>query len=260
MSIVYSQTKGLEECILKSNLGDARIYNKIHIDSRFINFLLTLKNFEIVIVCDDSFSMTTEVDGTHRTRWDELREIVKRILQIAVLFDQNGVDIYFLNEDEVFEKIKNPKDVDDLFSKEPNGYTPLVPILSKIFQSRLAKRGREKKLLVFVATDGKPTNVDGDSEIEELEDLLRNMRTVDTTYVSFLLCTDERECVDYMERWDRTMINVDVTDDYETEKEKIRRCQGDPHYPFTYDDYIVKALIGSIVPHIDRLNEPRNPN
>ena len=204
--------------------------------------------------------MTTEVDSTDRTRWDELREIVRRILQIAVMFDTNGVDIYFLNEDQEYTKIKNPEDVDHLFSKTPSGYTPLVSVLRKIFQSPLARRRREKKLLVFVATDGEPTNEDGDSVINELEQLMWETRILDTTYVSFLLCTDERECVDYMARWDRTMKNVDVTDDYDTEREKIRVCQGNPHYPFTYDDYIIKALIGSIVPHIDRLNEPRNSN
>lgn len=236
-----------------------KIRNDHRIHSRFIDYLLLLKTFEIVIVCDDSGSMNTEVDGTHRTRWDELCEIVKRILRIAVIFDTNGVDMYFLNEGQA-HKIKNPEDVDHLFSKTPSDYTPLVPVLREVFQSSLARRGREKNLLVFVATDGEPTNDDGDPMIEQFEDLMRHTRIADTTYVSFLLCTDERKCVEYMAKWDREMVHVDVTDDYDTEREKICQCQGDPNYPFTYDDYIVKALIGSIVPHIDRLNESRNIN
>jgi hypothetical protein len=51
------------------------------------------------------------------------------------------------------------------------------------------------------------------------------------------------------------MLNVDVTDDFHTETEKIRKCQEDNNFPFTYGDYIVKALVGAIIPNIDRLNE-----
>ena len=86
---------------------------------------------------------------------------------------------------------------------------------------------------------------------------MRHVRKKETTYVSFLLCTDEPECVAYLERWDRTMENVDVTDDYETELAKIRQCQEDERFVFTKSGYIVKALIGSIVPHIDRLNQAK---
>ena len=224
------------------------------LQSFLIRYVLELRNFEIFIVVDDSGSMMTPVDETGKTRWDELREIVKRILPIAIMFDSNGVDIHFLNGAK-FSRVKRIEDVEHAFARTPRDYTPLVPVLKRIFQSKMAARGRDKKLLVFVATDGKPTNDDGEDAVNELEFLMRYIRNPKTTYVSFLLCTDDPECVDYLEGWDRTMDNVDVTDDYETEKERICRYQEDDNYPFTYNDYIVKALVGSIVPYIDRLNE-----
>jgi nitric oxide reductase activation protein len=218
------------------------------------NHLLKLRDFEIVIVCDDSGSMTMKVDNTEKTRWDELRSIVKVIIEIGVIFDSNGVDIHFLNRNK-FLKVKNHEEVEKAFEIFPSGYTPLVPVLKEIFESRLARRGNDKKLLVFVATDGEPTDEDGNSVIPELERLMKETREKETTYVSFLVCTDDLDSIKYLDAWDRTMPNVDVTDDFCTEKETICRCQEDKNYPFTYGDYIVKALVGAIIPVIDRLNE-----
>ena len=232
-----------------------RIRTEYEINSVLSEYLPQLRDFEIVFVCDDSTSMKITVDGTANTRWNELCKIVKKLLPITLMFDDNGVDIHFLNRGR-YPKVKNVADVDHAFSGTPRGYTPLVSVLTDIFQSPMARRGREKKLLVLVATDGRPTDEDGNEQIEEFERLMRDTRNAETTYVSFLLCTDEQECVDYLTRWDRTMEHVDVTDDYRTETAKIRRCQEDPNYPFSYDDYIMKALMGSIISQIDRLDEP----
>jgi hypothetical protein len=216
--------------------------------------LRQLRNVEIVIVIDDSGSMITTVDGTRRTRWDELCAIVKVVIEIGVIFDSNGIDIYFING-RTFLKVKDPRVVQEAFATPPSGPTPLVPTLKKIFMSDLARRGRDKKLLVFVATDGEPTDDDDNSEVDKLKRLMQETRKADTTYVSFLLCTDEPGCVNYLNEWDRTMQNVDVTDDYENEKKKIRKYRGQD-YPFSNGDYIVKAMVGATIRHIDRLNEP----
>lgn len=117
--------------------------------------LRKLRDFEIVIVCDDSGSMRTPVDGTQRTRWDELCSIVKIVLRVGVIFDSNGVDIYFLNR-ESYCNVQKPNTVDEAFEAPPSGFTPLVRILKDIFTSKLADRGRDKNLLVFIATDGLP--------------------------------------------------------------------------------------------------------
>jgi hypothetical protein len=199
--------------------------------------------------------MLTKVDGTQRTRWDELCEIVKMVLKIGVIFDGNGVDIYFLNRDS-FLKVKDSHIVDQVFQTPPCGYTPLVPVLHEIFTSNLAKHGRDKKLLVFVATDGMPTDEDGNTNIDELEYVMRHIRQVETTYVSFLLCTDDPSCVNYLSKWYRTMANVDLTDDFHTERERVLRCSKKPDQRFSRGDYVVKALVGAIDPEIHVFDEP----
>jgi hypothetical protein len=230
------------------------ILSKYEISKEMAERLHLLRDFEIVIVCDDSGSMMTTLDGTQRTRWDELCSIVKNVIEVGVIFDSNGIDIYFLNR-QSYPKVKNCAQVDEAFTPTPTGYTPLVPILERIFESPLSQPGRDKKLLVFVATDGEPTDEDGNPNVAELKSLMRDKRRADTTYVSFLVCTDQPGCVDYLNEWDQKMVNVDVTDDFITERNKIWQYRGH-NYRFSNGDYVVKALLGAINRPIDILNEP----
>jgi hypothetical protein len=80
---------------------------------------------------------------------------------------------------------------------------------------------------------------------------MQEKRKIDTTYVSFLLCTDDPVCVNYLHKWDRdrTMPNIDVTDNFLREREKIREHRGHD-YHFSYADYVVRVLVGAIVPEI----------
>lgn len=43
------------------------------------------------------------------------------------------------------------------------------------------------------------------------------------------------------------MPNLDVVDDYRSERTEIQRTRGN-NFPFSFGDYIVKALLGSIDP------------
>jgi hypothetical protein len=111
--------------------------------------------------------MQTPIQDTQRTRWDKLCEFVKRLLKFCVIFNPDGIDIYFLNRRK-FPKVKDPAVVDQIFQRLPIGYTPLVPVLKEIFESEMAG---DKKLLVFVATDGGPTDKDANLNVHELERL-----------------------------------------------------------------------------------------
>lgn len=231
------------------------IAREFEITKKMAERLEQLRNFEIAIVCDDSGSMKTPIASTKCTRWDQLRELVKIVIKIGVIFDSNGVDIYFLNRDP-YLYVKDPATVDRAFEEPPSGMTPLVPVLKKIFKSKLASEGREKKLLVLVTTDGVPTDDDGNECIPALERVLTKRRNKETTHVSFLLCTDEPYCIKYLLKWDEQMKNLDVTQDYHMEKARIQKCKGNDDFKFSYGDYIVKALIGSIDRDMDALNEP----
>lgn len=217
------------------------------------NDLRLLRHFKIVILCDDSGSMNTTVDQTKRTRWDELRDIVKIILQISTIFDRNGVDVYFLNRPPVL-KVTDPDAIDESFKEDPHDYSNLATALDYIFGLEVAQSGNDKKLLVFVATDAEPTNDRNLKDLSSLETVMRKKRRPDTTHVMFLLCNDNPKCVEFLSKWDRDMENVDVLDDYRTERDRVRRTRGDTH-AFGYGEYILKALLGAVDRKWDALGE-----
>ena len=55
------------------------------------------------------------------------------------------------------------------------------------------------------------------------------------------------------------MTNVDVIDDYKSERNEVQRCRG-YNYPFSFGDYVVKALLGVVDPQMDLLDERGNNN
>ncbi|CAF1399012.1 unnamed protein product, partial [Adineta steineri] len=229
------------------------IAGRYEINDQLAQRLNILQQFEIVVLCDDSGSMNTPVDGTNGTRWDELRSIVQIIIEIGAVFDSNGVDVHFLNRPSM-PGVTDSRQVMESFSQRPAGLTPLTTSLRRIFQSAASKPGSDKRLLVFVATDGAPTDPNGNVDIQSLESLMRNERQANTTYVTFLACTDDDSSVAYLSQWDRNMQNVDVVDDYKSEREEIRRNRG-ANYPFSFGDYVAKALLGSVDTQMDQLDE-----
>ena len=239
---------------LLEDIGFLAVCAKYRIHPEMAQKLLTLNKFEIVVVIDDSGSMNTPIEGKQCSRWDELREIVKIVVEIGIIFDTNGVDVHFLNSPETL-KIKNPQEVDRIFDVDLCGYTPMVSTLKKVFKSDLARVGRDKKLLVIVATDGEPTDYEGNEDLNRFEKVMKETRNQETTFVSFLLCTDVPRYADLFQHYDASMRHVDVIDDYETEKAKVRERMGE-NYRFEYGDYVVKALIGSIHSEIDEINDP----
>jgi len=91
-----------------------------------------------------------------------------------------------------------------------------------------------------------PTNDRGQVDTGSLEAVLRNERSPQT-HVTFLACTDDLKTVNYLSNWDRMIPNVDVMDDYRAERAEVQRTRGG-NFPFSFGDYIVKSLLGSIDP------------
>lgn len=46
---------------------------------------------------------------------------------------------------------------------------------------------------------------------------------------------DDDDCMEYLNDWDKTIPNLDVVDDYKTEKKQVRDCQG-KDFPFSFGD------------------------
>jgi hypothetical protein len=227
--------------------------------------LRQLEGFEIVIICDDSGSMSNPVTNPSITnhlnlpsRWDELKKTVTTIIEIAGVLDKTGVDVYFLNR----PGLKNVNDVSQInsyFEQEPSGYTPIVKVFSQVLQD-MQPILSEKKLLIILATDGEPTTENGQTimcgitEKQRFHNLLKTRSPIEKIYTTILACTDDDSVIAYLQNWDVEIPNLDVVDDFYTVKNNVQKKQGIT-YGFSFGDYIVKVLLGSMDKFFDEIDE-----
>ncbi|CAF0790949.1 unnamed protein product [Adineta ricciae] len=228
--------------------------------------LRALEGFEIVMILDDSSSMRTPIIDRDQedvspfsqlpTRWDELKHVTSIVVDLAATLDPDGIDIFFLNRPPLLH-VNHSSALNETFSKPPNGPTPLTQVLRDVLTLKRAHI-LDRKLLLLIATDGLPTNDRGQSDLMALEKLLRHERDpfVDRIYIAFIACTNDLQSVGYLNRFDKTIPNIDVLDDYHSERAEILAVQGKT-FPFSYGDYVVKILMGSIDPWFDQLDEKK---
>jgi len=99
-----------------------------------------LRNFDTVVIVDDSSSMANDrSDPKCERRWDQARDALSGLFEIAAQYDTNGIDIHFLNSKKVGQNVQTAKDVKRLFdSVRPRGITPIGLKLEKLLLPYLA--------------------------------------------------------------------------------------------------------------------------
>ncbi|CAF4329063.1 unnamed protein product [Rotaria sp. Silwood2] len=189
-------------------------------------------------------------------RYEINREFATRLrglegYEIAFIVD----DVFFLNR-QPLRNITSSEQLTPAFVLPPAGPTPIARILRHVLQEKRLEI-QERKLLILIATDGVPTNDSGHHDIKTLEHILRNERNpINRIPVTFIACTDDEESIGYLNKWDKKISNIDVVDDYRSEREEIQKVQG-KNFPFSFGDYVVKILMGAIDNWFDTLDEHR---
>jgi hypothetical protein len=217
---------------------------------------------KIVYIYDDSGSMNSVLSDSplntsvfRATRWDELKNFSRISIDLANIFNPEGIDIHFLNRPPA-RNVRSLSDLEPFLVNKPAGFTPIARVLHTVLSENNSMVLAERKLLIVIVTDGEPTDDYGNVDINSFKNvLLSRGRNVYTTIVS---CTDEDNVMGYLNNWDRTIPNLDVVDDFRNEKAEIQRAKG-PRYPFSYGDYVVKCLIGSMDAEFDNLDEMATP-
>ena len=226
------------------------------ISPHFESALWALNEYHIIFVCDDSGSMNSRAQSNSsavKTRWQELKEVMGEVFDISLIFDPVGMDVYFLNR-QSWLNVRSRDAIDGMFLEPPSGGTPLITKLREINHIYAANQSTTRKL-VIIATDGEPS--DDRAPYTEFKGLLGRM-IGNNMRIGFIACTDNKNQVEYLNEIDRLYTEIDVSDDYWTERRQIQRVQGQ-RFPFTYGDYVVKALAGSIDSRLDNLDEVRIP-
>jgi DNA-directed RNA polymerase subunit N (RpoN/RPB10) len=216
------------------------------------NLYKALDGIEIVVIADDSGSMKEPADELSdpfditKSRWAELKSKLSVIVDLATVFDENGVDIYFLNRPSILNvKSSQYLMATKQFMDQPNYGTPLSERLRQVLQEKKIDVG--KRLLILIATDGEPS--DGKDQFKKL---LMTRDPISQIFVTILACTNEKHVLQWLNGLDNSVPNLDVVDDYQTEKKKVKKQKGSS-YPFTLGDYLAKSLLGSINKNYDDL-------
>lgn len=146
------------------------------------------------------------------------------IVDIGSVMDRDGLDIYFLNR-ATLSHVTSSAQLDPVFASPASGLTPITPVLQHVLAAKKAI-ALERRLLVVIATDGAPTNARGEIDTAALKHVLQSERNTDRVHVQFVACTDDASTVAYLNDWDKTLANVDVVDDYHSERAEILKAQG----------------------------------
>ena len=243
-----------------------------------------LIRFEISIVIDDSGSMTLN-NGSGMSRWDELKSVIKIIINLAGCLDADGIDIYFLNREidpdlllehqrnalagildkfgnlnkRVVPKVRTYEDIEWAFQQKPRGYTPLEETIAPL----LVMGG--KPGLILVPTDGMPTDRQGNVLRAEFEKSLKN-RDVSKSCIGILACSNREEDIGYLNGMDKRVKFLDVIDDYASERVDVLKKQKSG-FRYSLGDHVARLLLGPTNDKYDKQDEKRvvqmtaeNPN
>lgn len=214
-----------------------------------------LSNCEVCLLCDDSGSMGNTIlePGSNKqtTRWMELKQLAAVVIEFVTAINPNGLDIYFFNRP-ILRNVVDMSGLQQTFSNPPNGGTPLIGTLKKIYRDKANLPG-ERQLLIVVITDGESS----DGNEEDLFYTLVNKPN--NVHVSMAECTDNEEEMEYLDRFNGRVKNFDNTDDYREELAKVKRIQG-PNYKFDRVDYTIKILLASFLKWYFQLDQTQVTN
>eukprot|EP00919_Chromeraceae_sp_WS-2016_P016634 GHVR01039750.1.p1 GENE.GHVR01039750.1~~GHVR01039750.1.p1 ORF type:complete len:245 (+),score=56.77 GHVR01039750.1:32-766(+) len=214
--------------------------------------LIACGGTDIVVIADDSGSMNARAGGG-KTRWDELKQTLESLLHLLLAVDhKNGFHICFLNHPK-FINIISPEQIINLFeSAKPANRTPLKAALESVFRGDWNPCGISNittDVIVLVMTDGMPS----DCSFDGLKVLIS--RRPRNYFVSFLMCTDEDEIVMKFNRCIDPIPGCDISDDYKSEKNEVKKAGG----TLSYNEWLVKCVLGGKFPKYDRKDE-KNSN
>ncbi|MBW0552084.1 hypothetical protein O181_091799 [Austropuccinia psidii MF-1] len=205
-----------------------------------------LSRYDTVILVDDSGSM--------EMFWDETRDALIGVVQKAVQYDSDGIDLFFFNDHRYVSNCNSSDQVKQIFSQVlPRRSTPtlnsikkvLDPYLNRLHQAKLQNNLHSiKPLNLVILTDGAPDRGQDPEPliVEKARWLDTNRLPLNQVGLSFVQIGNDREASQHLKRLD---------DDLKT-KYKIRDyVDCTPYQNCITSDFILKALIGGINRKID---------
>jgi hypothetical protein len=131
------------------------------------SMLYILAQYNIMVILDDSGSMSLDGMTKNVSRWEESLEAISMLLDYGTKFDTDGIEVYFLNNPNELSIMPNQSVLSEIekYHITPSGATPLGAKLHSVFSRfisvlRECKRKNEhvKPINLIVITDGEPSD------------------------------------------------------------------------------------------------------
>ncbi|KAI5302784.1 hypothetical protein KEM55_000900, partial [Ascosphaera atra] len=216
--------------------------------------IVKLALYDIVIFIDDSGSMSFEEDGE---RLQDLQLILSRVAFAASLFDDDGIQVRFMNSEERADGLRSEDQAQQLVSTHRfRGLTPLGSNLqSKVIEPLVLPKIRSgnlrKPVLAIIITDGEPT---GENRSTLGDVILSTVREAERSpwgkgAVAFQLAqvgndVKARKFLSELDEDPRFGRNVDCISNYENEADEMLRLS--PPVDLTPELWLVKLMLGAI--------------
>ncbi|KAG9023833.1 hypothetical protein FS837_005616 [Tulasnella sp. UAMH 9824] len=208
----------------------------------------------------------TDSGSMEGARWQQAREALQEVVEMAVKWDKNGVDIYFLNSRKCAKGCTKAERVTKLFDEvSPNGWTPtgarlkelITPYLDTLSSppSRLARliKSPPKPRVYIVITDGAATD-QGSSRVDNvvlgfMDRLDEQQAPLTQLGIQFVQVGNDQAARTELERLDDRLSQdgtraSDIVDTFPFDK-----LNGD-----VGAEHIIKILLGSVHKRIDNYN------
>jgi len=153
--------------------------------------------------------------------------------------------VHFLNRQPVLQvkAAADPRLVHS-FLPVPQGGTPLTETIRRVASSMKG----EHPTLLFIFTDGEPNG-----GRTPLRNALRNLVKESNVRVQIMACTADESVMDWLGEIDCEFNEVDVTDDFHSERQEVLRAGLAPR--FTRGDWCMKAMLGPVCLKYDLWDE-----
>jgi len=202
-------------------------------------------------------------------RIKDLQLILQRVAFAATLFDDDGIDLRFMNSDPPAQQttgVRSEQQVEQILSGHKfSGLTPMGTNLKKkvvddIFVRALRSGRMRKPLLVIAITDGQPAGelqtAVFDAVREAVHEASRSQYGRNAIAFQFAQVGNDQQAREFLSKLDSDPTvgsMVDCTSNYETESEEMLRAN--PPVELTPDAWMIKLMLGAIDPSYDTQDE-----
>lgn len=183
-------------------------------------------------------------DNNIVTRWDYLKFCAIWIMKAALLFDDDGIDIDFLNRSDLSGVTDEATIIEAMRDPPSRGHTPLGECF-RAAEEAAAQAPPDKPLTTIILSDGSPT----DMTIEEFGQLIEN-RNGEQMFLVMYACTHKKlDFYDALDKSDPALLTISP---YNIEVEQVAKHNA---MSFTVYHMLAIALLGILVPELDQLDE-----